>query len=175
MKLTEEQRKIVEENHSLIYLVIRNMGLLVEEHYDIAAIGLCKAALSYDSEKSSFSTYACRCIRNEILYDFRARKMPKRVISEQLVSYDAPVMSADETEKIALIDCIKAKGSTENEALSKVMYEEVIRNLGDVDSKVLPLFQQGYKQAEIAKIMGVSQANISRVKRRVEKMLACEY
>ena len=48
--MTDEQRKLVEDNHSLIYLVINNMGLSVEDNYDIAAIGLCNAAIGYDSK-----------------------------------------------------------------------------------------------------------------------------
>ena len=53
------------------------------------------------------------------------------------------------------------------------MYLEVVEQLGKTDSKVLKFFEKGLKQQEIAEIMGVSQANISRVKRRVEKMLCC--
>lgn len=40
-------------------------------------------------------------------------------------------------------------------------------------SKVLQFFERGLKQQEIAEIMGVTQSNISRVKRRVEKLLCC--
>lgn len=33
--MTDEQKKLVEENHALIYQVIRDMGLPIEEHYGI--------------------------------------------------------------------------------------------------------------------------------------------
>ena len=172
--MTDEQKKLVEDNHSMIYLVIRDMGLPIEDNYDIAAIGLCKAAINYNPEKYSFSTFAYRCIKNEIMLDFRARNMPKRVLNENLISYDAPALSQDDGEKISLLDRIRSNESVENEAISMVMYDEVVEQLGDTDSKVLPYFRMGLTQMEIAKIMGVSQANISRVKRRVENILCCD-
>lgn len=172
--MTDEQKKLVEDNHSMIYLVIRDMGLPIEDNYGLAAIGLCKAAIRYNPEKYAFSTFAYRCIKNEIMLDYRARNMPKRVLDESLISYDAPILSQDDGEKIYLLDRIKSNESVENEALSRVMYDEVVEQLGDTDKKVLPYFQKGLKQAEIAKIMGVSQANISRVKRRVENILCCD-
>lgn len=172
--MTDEQKKLVEDNHSLIYLVIRNMGLQIEDNYDLAAIGLCKAAINYNSEKYVFSTYACICIKNEIMHDYRARNMSKRALNESLISYDAPILLRDDGEKISLLEQIKSNASVENEALSRVMYDEVVEQLGDTDSKVLPFFKIGLKQAEIAKIMGVTQANISRVKRRVENILCCD-
>ena len=54
------------------------------------------------------------------------------------------------------------------------MYLEVVAELGKTDSKVLKFFEMGLKQREIAEILGVTQANVSRVKRRVEKMLCCD-
>ena len=170
--MTDEQRKLVEDNHALIYHTIHSMGLLVEEVYDIAAIGLCKAAIKYDSRKHKFSTFAVRCIRNEILHDFRQRNMKKRAMNEQLISYNEPVLYQD-GETILLIDQIESNISTEDEALSHIMYEEIRVQLGKTDSKVLPYFGKGYTQHEIARMMGVSQANISRVKKRAEKILCC--
>lgn len=173
--MTDEQKKLVEDNHSLIYLVISNMGLTIEDNYDLAAIGLCRAAMNYDSAKYAFSTFAYRCIKNEIMLEYRKRNMFKRALNEGLVSYDAPILSQDAGEKISLLEQIKSNDSVENEALSRVMYNEIVEQLGPTDSKVLRFFERGLKQTEIAKIMGVSQANISRVKRRIENILACEH
>lgn len=172
--MTDEQKKLVEDNHSMIYLVIRDMGLPIEDNYDVAAIGLCKAAMNYNPEKYAFSTFAYRCVKNEIMHDYKARNMKKRALNENLISYDAPALSEDDGEKISLLDQIKSNVSVENEALSIIMYEELVEQLGNTDSKVLSYFRIGLTQMEIAKIMGVSQANISRVKRRVENILCCD-
>ena len=172
--MTDEQKKLVEDNHSMIYLVIRDMGLPIEDNYDIAAIGLCKAAMNYDPKKYSFSTFAYRCIKNEIMLDFRARNMPKRALNENLISYDAPALSQYDGEKLSLLDQIRSSESVENEAISRIMYDELVEQLGATDRKVLTFFERGLKQNEIAKIMGTSQANVSRVKRRVENILCCD-
>ena len=172
--MTDEQKKLVEENHALIYQVIRDMGLPIEEHYDLGAIGLCKAAIHYKSDKTSFSTFAYTCIKNEIMYDYRTRKYKKRAMNEWLISYETRVRSKDGAEELTWVDQLKSDVSVENEALSHVMYTELIDQLGKTDSKVIPLFRLGLKQREIAEIMGVTQANISRVRRRIEKIVLCE-
>ena len=89
--------------------------------------------------------------------------------------YDAPsVVQNEDGEESILLDQLKSFESVENEALSRIMYLEVVAELGKTDSKVLKFFEMGLKQREIAEIMGVTQANVSRVKRRVEKMLCCD-
>ena len=45
IQLNDEQRKLVADNHNLIYQYLIDNNLPQDEYYDIAAIGLCKAAL----------------------------------------------------------------------------------------------------------------------------------
>lgn len=58
--LTDEERKLVEDNHELIYTVANSMGIDLEEFYGVLAIGLCHAAQSYDEKKHhyGFSMFA---------------------------------------------------------------------------------------------------------------------
>lgn len=173
--MTDEQKKLVEDNHSLIYLVINNMGVSIEENYDIAAIALCNAAIRYNPKEYAFSTYACKCIKNEIMKDFVAGKRQKRALYDNLISYDAPLCSSyDDGEEINLLEQIKSKVSVEDEVLSKIMYSEVVEQLGKADNRILRFFEKGLKQKEIAEILGVTQQRVSIVKRRVEKMLCCD-
>ena len=121
--MTEEQKLLVENNHNLIYFMIHKMNESVEEYYDLAAIALCKAAINYQPDNGSFANFACRCIRNEILLDHRARMMPKRWMNEYLISYDAPALVQNEDgEEITLLEQLKTFESVENEALSRIMY-----------------------------------------------------
>ena len=63
---------LIEENHNLIYSYLHKMRLDIEEYYDLAAIGLCKAANNFDETKGfKFSTYAYRCMNNEVLNQIR--------------------------------------------------------------------------------------------------------
>lgn len=107
--------------------------------------------------------------------DFAAKKRQKRILDSNLISYDAPLrLKHDDGEEITLLEQIKSAESVESEAISRIMYAEVVQELGKTDGKVLKFFEIGLKQREIAEIMGVTQANVSRVKRRVEKMLCCD-
>ena len=64
MKLNDEQRKLVADNHNLIYQYLIDNNLPQDEYYDIAAIGVCKAAMGYDASKGiNFST----CVHKLIL------------------------------------------------------------------------------------------------------------
>lgn len=56
MKLSDEQVKLVEENHNLIYSFLSSNNFLADDYYDLAAIALCETALHYDPSKGSFST-----------------------------------------------------------------------------------------------------------------------
>ena len=95
-------------------------------------------------------------------------------MNEWLISYETKVRSKDGAEDLTLFDQLKSDVSVENEALSHVMYTELIDQLGKTDSKVIPFFRLGLKQREIAEIMGVTQANVSRVRRRIEKIVLCK-
>ena len=76
--MTKEQQKLIEDNHNLIYGVLKEYNLDREDWYDIAAIGLCKAAISYDNSIGEFSTLAYRYIHNEILHEYRRMSTTKR-------------------------------------------------------------------------------------------------
>lgn len=77
-RLDEKQRKLVEENMDVVNRVIRKYihinqniyGMEYDDIYQVGAIGLCKAAFSYqNTQKASFSTYAFRVVLNT-LYDY---------------------------------------------------------------------------------------------------------
>lgn len=171
--MTDDQKKLVEDNHLLIYKVINDMKLSTECNYGLAAIGLCKAAINYNPEKCSFSTFAYKCIKNEIMCDYRSRNKPKRALNENLISYDVPILSQDGGEKISLLDQIESDVSVEDEAICAVLYNKMLEQLEERDRKILLLFQKGLKQADIAKIIGISQANVSKTKRKIKNMLCC--
>ena len=63
--------KIVEENHNLIYAFLNKCHLPTNEYYDLAAIGLCKAAKTWDCDRQKFSTYAYTCMFNEVMGEKR--------------------------------------------------------------------------------------------------------
>ena len=77
MRMTDEQRKLVEDNHNLIYGFL-NKKELTDDYYDIVALGLCKAAMNYDESKGRFSTLAFKCMDREIGIYYTYLKKIKR-------------------------------------------------------------------------------------------------
>ena len=57
IKLNTEQKKLVEDNHDLIYGFLTKYKLDFSTWYDVCAIGLCKAGMAYDGS-NRFSTFA---------------------------------------------------------------------------------------------------------------------
>ena len=74
IQITEEQRKLVEENHNLIYSFLQKYNLAIDEYYGLASIGLCKAGKTYNGDKSNFSTYAYKCMFTTVMGELRKNK-----------------------------------------------------------------------------------------------------
>lgn len=170
MFITDEQRKLAEVNHNLIYDFLFKHHLTIEDWYDLAAIGLCKAAISWDSEKAQFSTYAYRLMLNEVLIEKRKNRKQSTIPEYKMVYYQ------DETENndgdtASFINLIPSKENVEGDVLSEILFSEFENNLKDKHKKIFALFRQGYKQREICKIVGCSQQQVSRVKKKLEVYL----
>ena len=70
-QLTLDQQRIVSENHNLIYSLANKKNINLDEYYDVLAIGLCKAAMIYNENKSKFSTLAFTCMLNEYRHELK--------------------------------------------------------------------------------------------------------
>ena len=173
-------------------LILRNMRLVAhvvkkyqcpeieqEELLSIGTIGLIKAIETVDIEKGRLSTYAARCIENELLMYFRSRKK----LSKE-VSYYEPIGTDKEGNEISLLDVIE---SPEPEAFdlfmakedTKKVYELLPEVLSDREREVLCLRYglyggKEYTQREVAEKMGISRSYISRIEKcAIEKLRSC--
>jgi len=96
--LTDSQRILVEENLGLISFAMNKLPIYLfdsrEDTFQISAIGLMKAARSYDpNRKILFATYAIPCITNELrmaLRHINSSNHPGRTCS-----YDAPISDTE--------------------------------------------------------------------------------
>ncbi len=173
-------------------LILRNMRLVAhvvkkyqcpeyeqEELISIGTIGLIKAIATVDIDKGRLSTYAARCIDNELLMYFRTRKKTSRE-----VSYYEPIGTDKEGNEISLLDVIE---SQEPDAFSivtakddaKKIYELIPKLLTDREKEVISLRyglygKREYTQREVAEHMGISRSYISRIeKTAIEKLRSC--
>jgi DNA-directed RNA polymerase specialized sigma subunit len=96
--LNEKQKSLVEENYNLTYKYAKDHKLDIEEFSGLLSIGLCKAALNYDSDKTKFSTFAYRCMGNEVSNYLRKINAAKHLRHDTVYSmeafdenYDSPI------------------------------------------------------------------------------------
>ncbi len=104
---TERRRAkavLVERNLRLVAHIARkyqNVDEDMEDLISIGVIGLIKAIDSFDAGKGKLSTYASRCIDNELLMLLRAKKKTSREVS----LYE-PIGTDREGNEINLLDVL---------------------------------------------------------------------
>ena len=81
----------------MIYSFLYSNQFSLEEHYDVAAIGLCKAAINFNPNKGySFATYAYKSMMMNILQELRKGKNAKSIPEYQIYYYQAKMKNDEE-------------------------------------------------------------------------------
>lgn len=169
-KLTDQQRKLVEDNINLAYKYANEIAphtlLEYEDVIQYCMLGLCKAILIYDSTKGKLSSLAYQCMRNEIYMKVRPTK--KRSEQNSLLSLD---MSYADLNNVTLADVIK-------DPLDRIDETELYIDLMSAIEKV-PLSRRRIAQylvdnpqtpqKEAAEQFNCSQSNISKAKSDLKK------
>ena len=169
--MNDEQRKLVENNHNLIYAILHKYNLPIDEYYDVAAIGLCKAAITFDVEKGYlFSTYAYAVIKAELGIVFR-RNTSKRAIPFNKLTYYQNVISDGDGKETEWLDIIPDNTDIEADVIANETIKQISSKLKERDKIVFDLLVSGCKQKEISKIIGYSQPYVSRIKAKIIKLL----
>lgn len=147
------KQQLIEENMNLVYFLINKhypTFIYDEDLIQTGMVGLCKAAETWNEDKSEFSTFAGKCILNEICTEFS-----RRCKHHETLSLDYKVKQADGEE--ADIGEIIA-GS---EDVDFVDYERFYRELKPWEKKVVEYRQLGLTNKEIGKKLGCSANNVS--------------
>ena len=171
---------LIEHNLRLVVYIAKkfdNTGVGVEDLISIGTVGLIKAVITFNPEKGNrLSTYAARCIENEILMMLRSRKKSSREIS----LYE-PIGTDREGNEIQLFDVMETTDEDIHEKINlkddvRTLYEKVESELSDRERLVLKMRyglynEEEYTQREIAKRLGISRSYVSRIeKSAVEKL-----
>lgn len=158
----------MEENHNLIYSFLYKYHLDVEEWYDLAAIGLCKAANTYNNDKSGFSTYAYKCMYTTIMYEKRKENAKRIIPQNQIVYYESRVNEeSKDNDTSTFLNYIPSKQNVENETISTILLENIENELIGNKRKVFLMLRNGYPQCEISKIIGISRQRVSKIKQEI--------
>lgn len=176
----EEAIKIMVEHN--IRLVLKEVTVRFKSvAYDkkdlvsIGNLGLIKAVETFDKSKNvAFSSYATRCIDNEILMFLRKLKK-----NQSCDSLDETIVCDMDGKELKLGDTISDKRDIVEEYEKKETYQiirEIVKELPDRDRKIIML-QFGfynnkiYNQDEIADITSISQPHVSRLTKRILKRI----
>ncbi len=167
MKLSDENRDLVVNNQKLVYLVIqRNLGIApnspnYEDIVSIGTIGLAKAVVTYDPSKGiTFSSYATKCIRNEIFMYFRRERK-----YEEAISLDQPIEEDDWGKSFTLGDKISTPDFVE-EIINKEVFSQIVSiiiNYLAGKTRLAILYWLGkMPRTDIAMILKISPNNVSK-------------
>ena len=152
----------------MIYSFLYKYHLDVEEWYDIAAIGLCKAANTYNNDKSGFSTYAYKCMYTTIIMEKRKENAMRTIPQNQIVYYENQVNeSSKDNDTSTFLNYIPCKQDIENETILALSLENIENELVGNKKKVFLLLREGYTQCEISKIIGISKQRVSKIKQEI--------
>ena len=176
----EAKQVLIERNMRLVAHVTQKYqtsGEDMEDLISIGTIGLNKAVSTVqDDHGSKLATYAARCIENELLMYFRAKKKSSREVS----LYE-PIGTDKEGNQIQLMDIVEAEEKDVVEQLELkqkiVRLYELIPNVLDEREQEILKQRYGLKdqkpvtQREIAKKMQISRSYVSRIeKKALEKL-----
>lgn len=150
--------KLIEDNMGLVYSLVSRYYPTYKEDEDIiqaGMLGLCKAADTWDADKSKFSTYAFACIRNEICNEIRARNKHKDVLS-----LDSVAITFDNGDIMTLGDTIIDERYSPDNA-NTVDYDEFYQTLNDKERNLIELFDNGLTHDEIGGIVNAKRSTVS--------------
>lgn len=130
-----------------------------EDAFQEGLIGLWKACLQFDVDKAQLSTYAARCISNEVLMMLRRRAKEKPTLSIEGIIPNTG-------ESLTLSDILEDPNATIEPGVFHL--QEFIKNLNERDTKVVRLRLQGLTEREASEYMGVSQSYYSRLLKSIK-------
>ncbi|MDE6881926.1 MAG: RNA polymerase sporulation sigma factor SigK [Lachnospiraceae bacterium] len=175
----EAKEALIEHNLRLVAHIAKKYQNVEEETEDmisIGTIGLIKAIDSFDSGKGKLSTYASRCIDNELLMFLRARKKTSREVSlyepigTDREGNEINLLDIMEQEQIDVVDRMEAENKLSR--LSGLIRER----LNEREREIIILrygltSEYEVTQREIGRKLGISRSYVSRIeKRALEKL-----
>lgn len=170
---------LIEHNLRLVAHIAKKYQNVDEETEDmisIGTIGLIKAIDSFDSGKGKLSTYASRCIDNELLMFLRARKKTSREVSlyepigTDREGNEISLLDIIEQEQVDVVDRLEAENKLSR--LSGLIHDR----LNEREREIIILrygltSEYEVTQREIGRKLGISRSYVSRIeKKALEKL-----
>ncbi len=179
----EARSILIEHNLRLVAHIVKKFDSKntdTDDLISIGTIGLIKGIDTYKKNpKVKITTYAARCIQNEILMFYRSNKKNQFTISlNDSVGFDKEGNEINLTELIEdkqddILDTIQVKENIELlnkylNTLNKREKEIIIKRYGLNNEKDLT-------QKEIAEMLGISRSYVSRIEKRALTKILREF
>lgn len=177
---TEAKNKLIEHNLRLVAHIAKKYETKeqdIEELISIGSIGLIKAINSFKGEKNyKISTYASKCIENEILMHIRATKKQKSEVSMNTI-----IGTDKDGNDMELVDTIDSDEKDAIETIYNkmltVQVKNFIKNKLPEREKYIMTLRYGLDgnlpktQQQIANQLGISRSYVSRIETKVQNKL----
>ena len=174
---------LIERNLRLVAHIVKkyySSNVENDELISIGTIGLIKGINSYKPDKGvRLSTYVSRCIDNEILMYFRAKKK-----SALDVSFDEPIEQDGEGNPLTLMDIVATDDTIVDELCLKNDVKRLrlfLAEMTDERDKTILVLRYGLNgkrpltQNEVAKLYGISRSYVSRIETKALKKLRAKF
>ena len=187
--MTAEQKKLVEDNHWLIYAACKRYNIPVSDWYDVFALKLCEVASRYKKDTRDFAKYVTGAFRYAY-YD----ELEKRAKHNHVVSLDESVVDSHEDnienkilvktllenawgyltkrEQIAIHRFINGLTQLNNSAfhmacekirkISDGMYVKKQRDYDKIKAQTIAMYRKGYPNKVISSTLNISQSYVSK-------------
>ena len=158
------------EHEAMMYSILKKYGLYNkrEDYIDVCYIGYAKALKKYDSSKSKPTTYIYKCIENELLCEMRKENAKKRQREEASLDYIYDEYGHD------LEDLISSDVNIENDFIEKEQNNQLCEAIKKLSKREQYIIKYSFgincdekTQEEIGKYLGVTQAQVSRLKDKI--------
>ncbi len=173
------RNRLIEHNLRLVAHIVKKYYTAANEQDDlvsIGTIGLIKAVDTFNADKGiRLSSYAARCIENEILMFFRNCKK-----SAQDVSMNEPIDTDKDGNALVLMDVMATEDLIVEELDTKIQAEKMYRYIEEVLSereKIIVKLRYGLggkvplTQREVAKKLNISRSYVSRIEKKALQTL----
>jgi len=177
--VAEAKEILIERNLRLVAHIAKkycNVDEDMEDLISIGTIGLIKAVSSFDAEKGKLSTYASRCIDNELLMLLRAKKKTAKEVS----LYE-PIGIDKEGNEINLLDIIEQE---QTDILDRMEIYDNTKRLSGLFDEVLTdrekeiiflryglISGREVTQREIGEMLQISRSYVSRIEKKALRKL----
>ncbi len=169
---------LIKHNLRLVAHIVKKYSSAGEadDLISVGTIGLIKGIETFEVDKGCMlTTYAAKCIENEILMYIRANKKHKNTLS-----LFESVGSDKDGNDVALMDVIPQQNNGFDEIENNIVLEKIKSVMADVltpdEHTVISLRygfadKQAHTQSEVAKKLKISRSYVSRIeKRAIEKI-----